>query len=265
MSASASTRPRASSRPSLAPREHGAYVFLGFPLLTGLYLSGATIAASLFLVAFVAAFLAHEPIVLLLGHRGPRALREQGQRARRRIVGLTLIGLGAGMGAFLLSPLPARIAASSCAALAAIVLLLLRAGREKTLVGEAMVVIAFASTGLPLALTAAVPMATAASVASIWVLTFTLETLCVKATLSRRKEPNRILEGLALLVPIACALGLIYPLLRGQLFWLTAAPGIAGAIALGLVRPSPRHLPKVGWVLAGIDLGTLGLLIHFAA
>src|SRR5512140_1483244 len=60
----------------LIPREHGAYGQLGFPLLAALGCGRPGVAALCLVLAFVAAFIAHEPVLILLGDRGTRARRE---------------------------------------------------------------------------------------------------------------------------------------------------------------------------------------------
>jgi len=69
-------------RPSVLPKEHGAYGPLLFPLLTALTVGRRTPSALLLGAAAVCAFLTHEPLLVLLGQRGPRAAREQRSLAR---------------------------------------------------------------------------------------------------------------------------------------------------------------------------------------
>lgn len=61
---------------SLWPKEHGAYGQAAFPLLAAFGVAGPSPAGVLLAVAVAAGFLAHEPAVILLGRRGPRARRE---------------------------------------------------------------------------------------------------------------------------------------------------------------------------------------------
>src|SRR5687767_8382553 len=68
------------------PKEHGAYGQLGFPLVTTL--------------AVVALFIAHEPLVVLLGRRGARIRREQGRRAAAWLAGASATGAAAGAAGF---------------------------------------------------------------------------------------------------------------------------------------------------------------------
>jgi len=63
------------------PKEHGAYGQLVFPLATAFAIAGATAPALLTAIAVTAAFLAHEPLIVLLGRRGVRARRDHFRRA----------------------------------------------------------------------------------------------------------------------------------------------------------------------------------------
>src|SRR3954452_18893302 len=63
------------------PKEHGAYGQLLFPIVTALAAGRPGTVASLLSIAALCAFLAHEPLLVLLGQRGPRAARDQRMRA----------------------------------------------------------------------------------------------------------------------------------------------------------------------------------------
>src|SRR5689334_17708106 len=61
----------------MIPREHGAYGQLLVPLITALAIGRPGVAAVALAVAIVAAFLAHEPLLVLLGQRGARVARDR--------------------------------------------------------------------------------------------------------------------------------------------------------------------------------------------
>src|SRR5262249_31077882 len=111
-------RPRGGSRAgrslmkrSLWPREHGAYAQLGAPLATAPALHIPTVPAALLAAAACCAFLANEPLLVVLGHRGKRMHDEHGRRAavRLAIVGGTAVAIGAV--ALVLAPRDARLVA----------------------------------------------------------------------------------------------------------------------------------------------------------
>src|SRR5512144_1851394 len=82
---SPSTGAPAAPGPSLFPREHGAWGQLAFPLATGLNIGRPGPAAFLLCAAVVAAFLGHEPLLVVLGQRGHRARDAHGRRALRAL------------------------------------------------------------------------------------------------------------------------------------------------------------------------------------
>ncbi len=89
----AAAPPRPAARPrSLLPKEHGAYGQLGLALVTAVALGRPTLAALALVVAFAATFVAHESLLVLVGHRGGRAQREDGPRARRLLAALLALG-----------------------------------------------------------------------------------------------------------------------------------------------------------------------------
>ena len=61
----------------LVPREHGAYGQLAFPLITSFLVAGVSTVSLLIAASVVAGFLAHEPLLVLVGRRGARAQRQQ--------------------------------------------------------------------------------------------------------------------------------------------------------------------------------------------
>src|SRR5512138_2855214 len=80
------------AEPSLLPREHGAWGQLAMPLVTGLALGRPGATALLLTAGVVLAFLAHEPLLVVLGQRGKRVKDALGVRAMRR---LAVLGAGA--------------------------------------------------------------------------------------------------------------------------------------------------------------------------
>jgi dihydropteroate synthase len=105
---------------SLAPREHGAYGQLGFPLLTALCAAWPRPAGLLFAASAVTLFLAHEPALVAFGRRGERVRDEEGGRPLRVFLALLTAGGALGAAALWLSPGPARLGAAIAAGLAAL-------------------------------------------------------------------------------------------------------------------------------------------------
>src|SRR4051812_49522750 len=83
----------------MLPREHGAYGQLLFPLVTALAVGRPRVVAWLLAASAVGAFLAHEPLLVLLGQRGARAARAQRGQAAIWFGGTAVAAAGGGGGA----------------------------------------------------------------------------------------------------------------------------------------------------------------------
>ena len=88
----ATPRPR-----SLLPHEHGAWGQLAMPLLTALAIGRPTVGSLLLTLAVVLAFVAHEPLLVVLGQRGKRAREQDGARALRWLAALGALAAGTGV------------------------------------------------------------------------------------------------------------------------------------------------------------------------
>jgi hypothetical protein len=76
------------ARRSLLPREHGAYFQLAIPLVAAGFSQLPDMAGAAVMAAACLAFLAHEPLLILVGARGPRLRSAEGARARARFAAL---------------------------------------------------------------------------------------------------------------------------------------------------------------------------------
>ncbi len=251
---------RPAGRPSrgLWPREHGAYGQLGMPLLTALLLGIPSIASLGLVVATVAGFLLHEPVLLLLGARGSRAKRELGPRAKRRVMWLAGAALVAGSISLALSDHPVWLAClvplGSLVVLSPFVLL----GREKTTLGELVAALALSTAGLPVAVSAGVSWSRAALVFSVWWVALAASTVSVRAVISRGRGQ-----------PVGWGSWVIYPLMVLSTVWITrhswiglgAAPMVSVSAYLLLRPPHPRRLRTVGWTLMAASGLTTALLV----
>jgi hypothetical protein len=228
---------------TLAPREHGAYAQLGLPLLVA-HLSGAASWAGWFVtIAAVAAFLGHEPWLVLLGRRGARARDADEPRARVALglaAGVTAVGGTAG---FLVGTAPVRLALLACAGMAGIVLLVAQRGAERSLPGELFVAAALPALAVPVALSAGVDPARAVRAWLAFSLGGAASTFAVRDVIAFFKR-GRSLR--ARLVPLVVSTGIA--MLAGVA--VPAAPMLLASIGLALRPPHPRHLRRVGWTLA---------------
>ena len=249
----------------LLPREHGVWFQLGLPLASALLVSGAPASALWLTGAALACLLAHEPLLLLLGHRGARRGEREGGRAK-------VWGLGVGaMGAvsFVLGavslPQEARPFLALPLILGGEVLLLAWNRQERTLSGEVLAALALGAWAVPVAMAGGLPASTALTLWGTYALSFGLATLAVRTVIASHR-PHAHRERLrctgAALVAAVLLTAVLWALASGlhPLRVLALLP--VGLVALGLcvALPSPRKLHAIGWTLGVAGTLTLVLL-----
>lgn len=209
------------------------------------------------------AFLAHEPLLVLLGQRGVRFRTERG-----RASAVWLGSLGASAAALALlglhgSPLLARKAALLPMVPALLLLPGILRGEEKSLAGEALAALALAGASAPLALRAGASLGPALALAAGLGGAFLLGTLLVRqflAGLRRLPEPLSA-YGAPLLTGLGAGAGFILLAEGRWLAGLACLPlPLLGARLLARPWP-PRHLKRLGWALAAGELATAALLV----
>lgn len=239
----------------LFPREHGAYGQLAFPLAAALGSGIPTAPGLLLVVAFLAAFVAHEPLLVLLGHRGPRARREQYDSAVRTLVWAAATAVADAAIAVYFMPPGVRWTVLVPAAFAIAAVPMIVQKQQKTTMGEMHVVLALASCALPVGVAAEISPREAAGCWFVMALGFWAVTLAVRGTIAlQRREPTAALRlgaiALALASPVIVVLMAerfsLHPML-----WLSTLPLSLAAIGLAAMPPSARHLRVVGWTLVG--------------
>jgi hypothetical protein len=249
----------------LLPREHGVWFQLGLPLATALLVTGAPPAALWLAGAALAALLAHEPLLLVLGHRGARRGERDGDRAQAW--GLLLAGIG-GMclvlGTLALPP-EARPFLALPLILGGEVLLLAWNRQERTLSGEVLAALALSAWAAPIAMAGGLRATAALTLWGTYGLAFSLATLAVRTVIASHRPHAR--RGL-LRCTGATSITL---LLVAAVAWAVASglPAVrvvallpVGLVALGLCvsLPSPRKLHSIGWTLGVAGTLTLVLL-----
>jgi len=241
----------------MLPREHGAYGQLLLPLATALAISDIHISAGLTSIAALAAFLAHEPLVVLLGRRGARARREQHRRAITWLVVSGGIAIAGGLGAVASAPAPARWLFAWPLVPAALVAALVLTGREKSTLGEIASAISFAAIAIP------IYGVSAASPLRGFVVGFTFAGLFIISTLGVRivilgsrggGDPHAVrvtrLQLAIAVVLVAIGLSLIWGFdARTGIAALAILPGVAFASGLAIRPPAARRLRAVGWTM----------------
>jgi hypothetical protein len=251
------------------PREHGAYGQLAFPLVTSFAVAGVTTASLLISVAAVAAFLAHEPLLVLLGRRGARAKREEQRRAAAwfAMTGAAAAATGF-VGAWSLAPdtrwsLTLPVLPAGVAGVAII------AAREKSAAAEVAVASAFSLLAVPICLAANASLSTALAVGTAFALVFVVGTLAARAIVldvrgggdPRAARSTRIavvvLTGAGSAALAATAAASVLP-------WTTlvaAAPGLIAGSWLAVRPPAPARLRLVGWTLVAVSAAAALMLI----
>jgi hypothetical protein len=245
---------------ALVPREHGAYVELAVPMLTALSLGRPTLAGGAWAVAGVAAFLAHQPALVLIGRRNNHARGVHARTAAIVLVAFSFVSIVAALAAFVLSPPAVEIAACVPAALVLASALFVVRRAEKTALGEIVVGAALPSLALPVAAASGVTLATALFVWLVFAAGFIASTLGVRAviqdargTLSRRASVARAAGAASVLV---AAIALHALRVAPSFVPVAAAPLVLFSIVLHAAPPSPKHLRTLGWLLVGASLMT---------
>ena len=258
--------PDPSPRPrSLLPQEHGAWGQLAMPLLSALLVASVTPAALLLTGATVLGFLAHEPALLLIGHRGFRARDEAGPRARRWLARLLPGAAACGALGLWLAPVAARWAMLVPLLLTAAVAGFVLARRERTIPGELTVVTALASSGFAVALAAGAPLPVAAAATATWVLAFATSVFAVRVVLARSLSRGTVelglRNGLAVLLIGAGGAAVAWRLGLGSVVGLAVAPTALLSLLVCLLPFSARQLKTLGWGLVASSTATLLLLV----
>ena len=247
-------------RRSLLPREHGVYVQVVFPLLTALSLGTPSAGGVLLVVAIICVFLLHEPVLVVLGRRGPRLQQALAQVARRRALLLGLLSFASGAAGIWMAGGEAKMASLLALPVAGVLVWLIASRREKSWFGECLLAIALAIGSVPVSLACGVGMRAAILAACAWALVFVLATSTVHALLARAKRNERTPS----MIIVACALSLIVgaaALLDREWWSLSIAPMALVCLFVVVAQVSPRSLRRVGWSFVFSNILTAAALI----
>jgi len=252
----------------MLPREHGAYGQLAFPLVTSLAVAGPSRPALLTATAVVALFLAHEPTLVLFGHRGVRVRVADRQRAWWWLTLMLIAATAAGILALDAAPASLRWTFLLPLVPAAWVAYVAIHGQEKTSAGETAAAVAFAAAAVPICASAG-SLATGAAIALAFALLFVTATLAVRVIVLRTRgggDPRAVRRTRAAAFAIAGtgALLALAGATDGLVTWGAVAatlPGVLFVSSLAAFPPPAARLKKVGWSLVAVSAITALLLI----
>ena len=243
---------------NLKPKEHGAYAILAVPIVCALLIAGPSGVGLSVAVAAMAGFMAHEPLLVAIGHRGNRALKSA-PGARARLGALLGATIGLGMFALLVGTVEVRWSLIGCAFLAAISFAIAIAGQHRTLGGQLMGVVGLSAPCLPILLTGHLPVALAIEAWLTWVMGFTATTMAVHGVIASQKRRSlnvhRATVGfLTLCVALLTALSFPFPVIT--------LPMLGMSWYLLILPPPARHLKRVGWTLvAGTVMSAVWMIL----
>lgn len=249
------------ARRSLWPREHGAYAQLAVPLLTALALRPPTVASLALAIAACLAFLANEPLLVMLGHRGARMRELLGQRAARRLRWLVVVGVALAVAGLSLAPHHVLVVAAVVAVPALAVIGLAWTRSEHSLAGEIVAAIALPGASVPVAVASGTSWQTAAWLWAAWSVGYVASVAGVHLVLSRHRRAaswrdlclGACITGVAL---GACVLGGRIPLV-----WVSV-PLLASGAVIAWRPPRAKQLRAVGvaLVVASVLSSVIGVV-----
>jgi hypothetical protein len=247
----------------MIPREHGAYGQLLLPLLTAAAIGRPSPAGLALATAAFAAFVAHEPLLVVLGRRGERVRREEAGRAIRWLTLSAGIALVVGAIGVVWLPAADRWTLVVPLALAALAATWIARGRERTTSGEVVVGAALASASFPVAVASAATPAAALACVSAFVAGFTAATVSVRSIVGahrhRGKSRAAAIGTIAGTVVGLAILALGHVVLPAAMW--AAAPVCGVAFVLAVAAPSPRYLRQIGWTLVAATALTGFILV----
>jgi len=250
---------RATKR-SLLPREHGAWGQLLVPIATALLIGGPSIAALALVVGGVAAFVAHEPLLILAGLRGERLAQQERPRAWRYLTGAVAIAAALGGGGLVVAAREVWIWAVPPCVLGLVLIgfVLLRA--EKTLAGELVAAFALSGAAVPIGVAAGQAVPDALLCWTVFGTAFVVATVSVRSAIVLVMTRGRVRLGhFAAAVSILATFGAGGLAVAREVPWVAPVgllPVSSLSLWLALWPPKPRRLKAVGWALVAASVMT---------
>ncbi|MCA9193115.1 MAG: YwiC-like family protein [Planctomycetales bacterium] len=244
------------------PKEHGAYAILILPIVTAIACGNNSVPGWCVILAAVAGFLSHEPLLIVLGGRGKRAQRLAGS-AFRRWLGLVVITSLTGGVALVMGDSEARWSLVGCLMLAGFGFMMAYRDLNRTFGAQLLGVGALSMPVVPLQILAGCEWQIAYQVWAVWMLGFAATTTSVRSIVAAKKRLPRHIHWILLATLTACCL--VWGL-RGVRPW-AVLPMLIAAWWLFLFPPAVRHIRRVGWTLVGVTLLTAVamIMVHYTS
>ena len=237
----------------LKPKEHGAYAILAIPILTALVACGPSVASVCIAVASITGFLAHEPLLVAIGHRGARA-RRTSPAATKRLALLLAITVAGGTAALLLSDTEVRIALAACISLAVASFSVAIAGKHRTLAGQLLGVAGLSIPCLPILLAGGLDMSVSIETWGTWLIGFSSTTTAVRSVIASQKRQSLHIHIAAL---SSLTLAVLTATLSGRFnLPIATTPMLLLSWYLIWAPPPARFLKRVGWTLVAGTIST---------
>ncbi len=247
-------------RRSLWPREHGAYAQLAAPLVSALAIRAPSAAAGLLAFASATAFLANEPLLVALGHRGKRLLASDGRRARTRLGVLAALSVSAGAAGLGLASNTALAVAGVVAIPVAAMLVLAWRRSMHSVTGEVVAAIALPGAAAVVAAASGVAPCDAFALWATWSVGYAASVVAVHRVIARHRKPATwwdplLAAALACVTTASLALAFWHPL------WAVASPLAGIASVLAIRPPKATKLRAIGVALVIASVASLAIAI----
>lgn len=243
---------------SLWPREHGAYIQLLLPLVTALIATKPGLVAISLAFGAGLAFLASEPLRVLLGDRGPRMQELSSHRARRRLVALGVPALIAGVLGLTLGPRSAVWTSLLVAPPIAFLVIAARRRTLDTLSGELVAAVALCGAAAPVAVAGGMMIRDAIVMWCAWSLAYVATVVAVHHVIACHRGAKP-LHARRWGVLVGVTLGMLIAFDSRAWF---AAPLVGVALAVITLTPAATRLRTIGFTfLAGSAVSALCALI----
>jgi hypothetical protein len=212
------------------------------PLVTALAIGVPAASSLLLAAAAICAFLANEPLLVILGHRGRRLQEQASARARPRFVMFASTGVATAAIGLALAP-PATFLAAGIAAIPCTIVLVLAWRRgQHTLLGELVAAIAMPGLALPVAVANGSALGPALAMWAAWSIGFASTVIAVHRVIARHKAGATAVDAAALAGMIATAALLVL-----APFPITIAVALVAVSALLVARPpKATYLRAIG-------------------